>query len=161
MRGAKPKATVLKLITGNPGRRPLNPREAKPPAVIPDPPELLTEAAARGDKAALEEWKRVTPLLADVGLIAKLDRAIIAAYCMAWARWIDCERQLVTTGLIVKAPNGYPMYSPYLTASNKALDQVRQLSEQIGLSGSSRSRIKTNDPAGETDPAEAFLRGGA
>ena len=154
MRGAKPKATVLKLITGNPGRRPLNPKEAKPPAVIPDPPEMMKGAA-------LDEWKRVTPLLADVGLIAKLDRAIIAAYCMAWARWIDCERMLETTGLIVKAPNGYPMYSPYLSASNKALDQVRQLSEQIGLSGSSRSRIKTNDPASETDPAEAFLRGSA
>jgi P27 family predicted phage terminase small subunit len=145
---------VLKLITGNPGRRPLNPKEAKPPAVIPDPPEMMKGAA-------LDEWKRVTPLLADVGLIAKLDRAIIAAYCMAWARWIDCERMLETTGLIVKAPNGYPMYSPYLSASNKALDQVRQLSEQIGLSGSSRSRIKTNDPGGETDPAEAFLRGSA
>ena len=154
MRGAKPKATVLKLITGNPGRRPLNQKEAKPPAVIPDPPELMKGAA-------LDEWKRVTPLLADVGLIAKLDRAIIAAYCMAWARWIDCERMLETTGLIVKAPNGYPMYSPYLSASNKALDQVRQLSEQIGLSGSSRSRIKTNDPASEADPAEAFLRGSA
>ncbi len=154
MRGAKPKATVLKLITGNPGRRPLNPKEAKPPAVVPDPPEMIKGAA-------LDEWKRVTPLLADVGLIAKLDRAIIAAYCMAWARWIDCERMLETTGLIVKAPNGYPMYSPYLSASNKALDQVRQLSEQIGLSGSSRSRIKTNDPASETDPAEAFLRGSA
>ena len=154
MKGAKPKATVLKLITGNPGRRPLNPKEAKPPAVIPDPPEMMKGAA-------LDEWKRVTPLLADVGLIAKLDRAIIAAYCMAWARWIDCERMLETTGLIVKAPNGYPMYSPYLSASNKALDQVRQLSEQIGLSGSSRSRIKTNDPASETDPAEAFLRGSA
>lgn len=154
MRGAKPKATVLKLITGNPGRRPLNPKEAKPPAVIPDPPEMMKGAA-------LDEWKRVTPLLADVGLIAKLDRAIITAYCMAWARWIDCERMLETTGLIVKAPNGYPMYSPYLSASNKALDQVRQLSEQIGLSGSSRSRIKTNDPARETDPAEAFLRGSA
>ena len=154
MRGAKPKATVLKLITGNPGRRPLNPKEAKPAAVIPDPPEMMKGAA-------LDEWNRVTPLLADVGLIAKLDRAIISAYCMAWARWIDCERMLETTGLIVKAPNGYPMYSPYLSASNKALDQVRQLSEQIGLSGSSRSRIKTNDPASETDPAEAFLRGSA
>jgi P27 family predicted phage terminase small subunit len=154
MRGAKPKATVLKLITGNPGRRPLNPLEAKPSVVIPDPPEMLSEAA-------LKEWNRITPLLADVGLIAQLDRAIIAAYCQAWARWIECERMLETTGLIVKAPSGYPMYSPYLAASNKALDQVRQLSEQIGLSGSARTRIKASEPADAFDPAEAFLRGGA
>jgi P27 family predicted phage terminase small subunit len=154
MRGRKPTASVVKLITGNPGHRPLNAREAKPRVVIPDPPEMLTEEA-------LKEWNRVTALLADVGLIVKLDRAVIAGYCMAWARWIECEKMLVTTGLIVKAPNGYPMYSPYLSASNKALDQVRQFSEQIGLSGSSRSRIKASEPDEDEDPAEAFLSGRA
>lgn len=155
MRGPKPKATVLKLITGNPGHRPLNDQEAKPRIVIPEPPDMLTEDA-------LKEWNRVTVLLAEVGLIGKLDRAIIAGYCMAWSRWMECEKMLVTTGLIVKAPNGYPMYSPYLSASNKALDQVRQFSEQIGLSGSARSRIRANAPPDENeDPAEAFLRGRA
>jgi P27 family predicted phage terminase small subunit len=152
MRGNKPKPTVLKLVTGNPGRRPLNAREAKPEVQVPEPPQLLS-----GD--ALLEWQRITPLLADVGLIAKLDRAIIATYCKCWARWIECERMLETTGLIVKSPNGYPMYSPYLAASNKALDQLRQLSEQIGLSGSARSRIKAGEPPSQTDPGEAFLRG--
>jgi P27 family predicted phage terminase small subunit len=154
MLGPKPKPTRLKLVTGNPGRRPLNDREAKPRTVIPDPPEIL-----KGD--ALVEWHRITLLLADVGLIAKLDRAVIAAYCQAWARWVECERQLVTTGLIIKAANGFPMYSPYLTAANKALDQVRQLSEQIGLSGSARSRIKASDAPGDADAAEDFLRGRA
>ena len=152
MRGNRPKPTVLKLITGNPGRRPLNAQEAKPAVQVPEPPELM-----KGD--ALLEWQRVTPLLAEVGLIAQLDRAIIAAYCKCWARWIECERMLETTGLIVKSPNGYPMYSPYLAASNKAMDQLRQLSEKIGLSGSARSRIKAGEPPSHTDPGEAFLRG--
>lgn len=152
--GSKPKASVVKLITGNPGRRPLNDREARPSVVIPGPPMML-----KGE--ALREWKRVTKLLAEVGLIAKLDRAIIAGYCQAWSRWTECERMLETTGMIVKAPNGYPMYSPYLAAANKALEQLRQFSEQIGLSGSSRSRIKANEPLGATDPAESFLRRGS
>jgi P27 family predicted phage terminase small subunit len=152
VRGPKPTSTVVKLITGNPGRRPINAREAKPRVLIPDPPVLL-----KGD--ALREWRRITRLLAEVGLITKLDRGVIAAYCQAWSRWIQCERMLETTGLLIKAPNGYPMYSPYLSASNKALDQVRQLSEQIGLSGSSRSRIKATEPPGSADLGEAFLRG--
>jgi P27 family predicted phage terminase small subunit len=156
MRGRKPTASVVKLITGNPGHRPLNEREAKPRVVVPDPPEMVT-----GDPEALAEWNRVTVLLEAVGLIVKLDRAIIAGYCMAWSRWIECEKMLKTTGLIVKAPNGYPMYSPYLSASNKALDQVRQFTEQIGLSGSSRSRIKASEPDDDEDPAEAFLSGRA
>ena len=156
MKGAKPKATVLKLVTGNPGRRPLNKQEAKPEVAIPEPPELLER-----DEQALAEWHRVTPLLADVGLITNLDRAVVAGYCMAWSRWLECERQLKVTGLIVKSPNGYPMYSPYLAASNKALDQVRQMSEQLGLSGSSRSRIRAGDAASNYDPAEDFLSGRA
>ena len=154
MKGAKPKATVLKLVTGNPGRRPLNAHEAKPKAVVPDPPPML-------DEDAMAEWRRVTPLLAEVGLISRLDRAVVAGYCMAFSRWMECERMLKTTGLIVKSPNGYPMYSPYLAASNKALDQVRQMSEQIGLSGSSRSRIKVGDGPDDYDQAEAFLSGRA
>ncbi len=154
MRGAKPKATVVKLITGNPGRRPLNKDEAKPTVAIPEPPELL-----KGE--ALKEWRRITPLLAEVGLIAKLDRAVIAGYCKAWERWIESERMLETTGIIVRSPNGHPIYSPYLSAANKALDQLRQLAEQIGLSGSARSRIKAGEPPGAPDAAEAFLSGRA
>jgi P27 family predicted phage terminase small subunit len=154
MRGRKPMATALRVVTGNPGRRPLNDHEAKPRAVIPDPPDFLKGKA-------LEEWLRVTPLLAEVGLIAKLDRAILTGYCQAWARWIECEQELEKTGLIVRAPNGYPMQSPYLSIVNKALDQVRQMSEQIGLSGSARSRIKAGDVPDEYDPAEAFLRASA
>ena len=53
------------------------------------------------------------------------------------------------------------MHSPYLSIANKALDQVRQMSEQIGLSGSARSRIKAGDAPGDADPAEDFLRGRA
>ena len=107
MKGAKPKATVLKLVTGNPGRRPLNKQEAKPEVAIPEPPELLER-----DEHALAEWRRVTPLLADVGLITNLDRAVVAGYCMAWSRWLECERQLKVTGLIVKSPNAIRCIRP-------------------------------------------------
>jgi P27 family predicted phage terminase small subunit len=152
MRGAKPKPTVLKLITGNPGRRPLNAQEAKPEVKIPEPPEILTGEALR-------EWQRITPLLAEVGLITLLDRAIISAYCKSWARWIECERMLETTGDTTASPNGYLMMSTYLAISKQAVLQMCRLSEQIGLSGSARSRIKASDPPGQADPAEAFLRG--
>ena len=154
MPGPKPKPTVVKLITGNPGRRPLNTEEARPAVQVPEPPAFL-----KGE--ALREWKRITVLLAEVGLIAQLDRAVVAGYCQAWQRWVECERMLETTGLIVKSPNGYPIYSPYLAAANKALDQVRQMSEQIGLSGSARSRIRAGDGPARLDPGEAFLRGRA
>ena len=41
MRGRRPKPTRLKVLTGNPGKRPLNENEPRPEAHVPDcPPEL-------------------------------------------------------------------------------------------------------------------------
>ena len=38
MRGRRPKPTRLKLLTGNPGKRPLNDDEPQPQAAIPECP---------------------------------------------------------------------------------------------------------------------------
>ena len=50
------------------------------------PAHLLPEAR--------KEWKRITPELERYGLVSKLDRASLALYCQAWARWVWAERQL-------------------------------------------------------------------
>jgi hypothetical protein len=76
MAGRKPKPTVLKLITGNPGRRPLNRREPKLRPGIPSCPPHLSPEAKR-------EWSRVIPLLAECRLVTEVDRAALAAYCQA------------------------------------------------------------------------------
>ncbi len=154
MRGAKPKPTVLKLITGNPGRRPLNKGEPQPAIAIPEPPKLL-------EGEALREWHRLTPVMAELGLISELDRALVTAYCQLWARWFEAEEKLKQTGWLVKTPNDYPMQSPYLTIANRSLEQMRQLSEQIGLSPAARSRIRVEAPPGQLDFGEEFLRGRA
>jgi P27 family predicted phage terminase small subunit len=154
MRGRKPTASIIKLVTGNPGKRPPNASEAKPAVVVPEPPESL-------DAVALAEWQRVTPILAEVGLITKLDRAVIATYCTAWSRWVECERMLAFTGFIVKSPKGVPMFSPYLTGSYKAMDYLCRLAGEIGLSGSARSRIRAGDVPRGADAAEEFLSGRA
>jgi len=36
MRGRRPKPTRLKMLTGNPGKRPLNGNEPRPAAAVPD-----------------------------------------------------------------------------------------------------------------------------
>jgi hypothetical protein len=41
MRGRRPKPTPVKVLTGNPGKRPLNKNEPRPDVLIPEcPPEL-------------------------------------------------------------------------------------------------------------------------
>jgi phage terminase small subunit len=90
MRGRKPKPTHLKLLEGNPGRRPLNIGEPRPQAKIPTCPAHLSPSA----KA---EWKRLAHMLHRLGVITELDRAALAAYCQAYGRWVEAERKLKET----------------------------------------------------------------
>jgi phage terminase small subunit len=79
MRGRRPKPTHLKVLMGNPGKRPLNANEPRPEVAIPDCPVELGEVARR-------EWDRMAPQLASLRILTHLDRAALAAYCGAYSR---------------------------------------------------------------------------
>jgi phage terminase small subunit len=67
MRGRRPKPTRLKLLTGNPGKRPFNDTEPRPEPVVPECPPELSELARR-------EWDRLAPELAKLRIVTNLDR---------------------------------------------------------------------------------------
>jgi P27 family predicted phage terminase small subunit len=106
--------TKLKMLRGNPGRRPLNDREPQPEVKLPTSPGHLSDEAKR-------EWRRAGKLLLDMGLVSDLDRAALAGYCQAWGRWVEAEEALRQYGVVVKSPSGFPMQSPFLAVANKAL----------------------------------------
>jgi P27 family predicted phage terminase small subunit len=150
MAGRRPKPTHLKLLHGNPGKRPINPNEPRPPAEIPNPPEHLGEIA----KA---EWNRMAEMLVRLGLLTALDRAALAAYCTTYARWIEAEVAIKKTGTVVKTQSGYPINSPYLVVANRALEQMRSFMIEFGLTPASRSRISINAHDSE-DPFENWIQ---
>ena len=154
MRGRKPKPTLLKTLEGNPGKRPLNDREPVPPDGIPDCPDFLTNEARA-------EWFRTAKVLKDMQLLTLADRSALAAYCTAYGRWVEAEQQVQKYGTIVKSPNkGFPMKSPYLTVADQALESMRKLMVEFGLTPSSRSRIRVPDRTAGADEFDAFLEAG-
>jgi P27 family predicted phage terminase small subunit len=154
MRGRKPKPTVLKVLDGNPGKRPLNEREPAAPQGVPACPDWLSDEA----KA---EWGRVIPELQEMGLLSTADRAALAAYCTAWGWWVEAEAMVRKFGTIVKSPEkGFPMKSPYLTIADQALETMRKLMVEFGLTPSSRSRIKVPDAGDAADEFDRFLEAG-
>jgi P27 family predicted phage terminase small subunit len=153
MAGRRPKPTHLRLLQGNPGKRPINSNEPKPPAQAPEIPAHLNEEARA-------EWNRMSEILLRLGLLTTIDRAAFAAYCVAWARWVEAEDALKKSGTVVKAPSGYPMISPYLVISNRAVEQMRAFIVEFGLSPASRSRIFV-DVHQEDDSFEAWIRKGS
>lgn len=154
MRGRKPKPTALKLLEGNPGKRPINGREPRPPNAKPTCPSHLSPTA----KA---EWKRLADALNQIGLLTQVDRAALAAYCQAYGRWVEAEKKLAETPTILKMPSGYIQVSPWLTISNKQLDLMARYMTELGLTPSSRSRLAIQMPSGpkpwEEDPLQKYL----
>jgi P27 family predicted phage terminase small subunit len=153
MRGRKPKPTVLKLLDGNPGKRRLNDREPTAPGGIPEPPDWL-------DDGARSEWFVITKLLHDMGILSLADHATAEAYCTLYSRWVQSEAQVRKSGTVVKSPNGYPMMSPYLIVANQALEGMRKLLVELGLTPSSRSRIRVPGSGEAMDEFERFLESG-
>lgn len=141
MRGRKPKPTALKLIEGNPGKRPINGSEPKPPASVPTCPAHLSPSA----KA---EWKRLARMLNEIGLLTQIDRAVLAAYCQAYGRWVEAERKLAETPPILKTPAGYVQISPWITISNKQVELMTRLMGELGLSPTARARLSVQMPTG-------------
>src|SRR5262249_31386551 len=115
MRGRKPKPTALKLLTGNPGKRPLNPNEPQPAPELPDCPDHL-------DEVGKAEWARVAAELGQLGILTRVDRAALAAYCSSYSRWVKLESMVQKFGEVLVDPETKRLYpNPYLGALNRAL----------------------------------------
>ena len=141
MRGRKPTPTSLKLLHGNPGHRPIRGDEPKPPASQPTCPAHLSPTA----KA---EWKRLAQSLNGIGLLTQADRAAFAGYCQCYGRWVEAERKLAETPVILKTPAGYVQPSPWLAIANKQLELMAKFMAEIGLTPSARSRLSVQMPRG-------------
>jgi P27 family predicted phage terminase small subunit len=136
MRGRRPKPTRLKLLTGNPGKRPLNMDEPRPKIVIPDCPLELGPVAKR-------EWDRLAGELTALRLLTSLDRAALAAYCGAYAMWAEATEAIQKYGSMVKSPSGFPIQSPYVAIANRQAEIMMRIASEFGFTPASRSRIST------------------
>ena len=151
MPGPSPKPTKLKILHGNPGKRPLNDREPIPAAGTPECPDWL-------DAEAKAEWARIVPELEFMGLLTRIDRCALAAYCQTYSRWATAEQQVAKFGTIVKSPEKqFPMKSPYLTIADQAMDAMRRFLVEFGMTPASRTRIRVPQDGEGADELDAFL----
>jgi P27 family predicted phage terminase small subunit len=143
MRGRRPIPTHLKLIRGNPGKRPIRPEpEPAVPEEMPMQPSFLASAA-------VDEWWKSGIELYRLGLLTALDVAPFAAYCQACARWQQAEQALarvaekdpVTGGILVKRIGGDAGQNPLWQAARSAAAHMMLLAAHFGLTPMARARI--------------------
>ena len=136
MRGPSPKPTAWRRQEGNRGKRAWNHDEPVPPAGVPDCPTHLNDAGR-------EEWYRLVDALVEMRVVTMVDRAVLAAYCQAYGRWVEAEEKLKETPVLIRTPSGYVQQSPWLTISNRQMELMGRYMAELGLTPASRSRIIT------------------
>ena len=125
MRGRKPRARSLTAPTAA--------------APLPRCPAHLSEAARN-------EWRRLAGPLHASGILTTADRAALAAYCQAWARWVEAEERLKETPPLIRTPSGYVQQSPWLSIANKQIELMGRFMAELGLTPSARSRLGLDEP---------------
>ena len=146
----KPLAIVR--MEGNPGRRPIPKphEEVKVAPVAPDCPEWL-------DEVGRTEWVRVVPLLTSMGLLGKIDRTALAAYCQSYARWVAAEKMISDEGLLRGlGDEGYVQQNPAVTIAHKYLDKVKSFCAEFGMTPSARARMSVPGKKDEDEFGEFF-----
>jgi P27 family predicted phage terminase small subunit len=74
---------------------------------------------------------------------------------------VNAEEQVRKFGPIVKSPDrGFPMKSPYLCIADQALEMMRKMMVEFGLTPSSRSRIRVPGGGQDADEFDRFLEVG-
>jgi P27 family predicted phage terminase small subunit len=142
--GRKRTPTHLRLLQGNPGKRPIR-DEPQPlaPAAAPEPPPFL-------DAYATEEWVRLAAELHRLRLLTVVDLAVLGAYCTSYSRWRHAEEALkrmseadpVMHGLIIKSnKTNSAIENPLAYIARKAAQEMLRFAIEFGFTPAARSRI--------------------
>jgi P27 family predicted phage terminase small subunit len=141
----------MKELAGNPGKRAINKKEPKPMSAVPQCPRHL-----KGD--AKTEWKRVTKELHKIGVLSRIDRAVLVAYCTAWGDLVTAEAQIEDEGAVIVSDKGGMYQNPWVAIKKRSMDQIVKFAAEFGMTPSSRSRLKVELP-GEEDEMASLLFG--
>lgn len=149
--GRKATPTALKKLKGNPGKRALNEKEPQPDVSIPDCPDHLTGEAVK-------EWDRITKELHALGIIANVDRAALAAYCMAWLDFVYASRMVDEEGEVITSEKGGKYMNPWVGIKTSAMDRLVRIGAEFGLTPASRTKLKVETPSEEDLMASLLFR---
>ena len=155
-RGPRPEPTIIKMAKVNPGKRPLNKSEPKPPSDDINPPSWVTGVS-------LEKWEEVVPKLVGMGVMTNADIDTIARYCTMHEQFVKYLEQ-VRRGLdvlVIRDEKGkvkYMQSTPAATMMTKLAASMLRIEQEFGLTPSSRTGIVASKPE-EKDDTDKILFG--
>jgi P27 family predicted phage terminase small subunit len=89
---------------------------------------------------ARREWRRLLDSLPP-GLVTKVDRAVLAMACEAWADWVEATKTLREEGRYYETDKGFRGQHPAASRMTTARMAFVALSAKLGLSPVDRVRL--------------------
>ena len=137
-RGRKPKAVELKVLS-DPRADRVNAREPKHARALPKAPDYFHD-----DDVALAAWDAIVRQLDALGVISESDSAVIELYCVTYSRYRKALTELThDNSLTVITDGGNVKANPVATIAAQASAQLQSLLSELGLTPSSRSRVRS------------------
>lgn len=156
MAGRRPTPSALKLVTGNPGKRPLNKKEPKPRTKAPVcPPHLDAKGKA--------VWKKLCTLLRRMGVMTEADGLALERLCDCYADILACreliERDGRTYATIDQNSNTLIKNNPAVNQLRAADAQFKSYLVEFGLTPAARSKVNVDLPDGDEkkDPLAGYF----
>lgn len=139
------KPTALKILQGNPGKKPLNDSEPIPPQGIPEPPKWMSKTAKQG-------WAEIAPVLHEMGVLTMADGIALQGLCVAYANWVDAVKyidknnptyEVTLSQRVTDAESATrELPRPQVAIANSEWEKVSKMLAKFGMTPSDRSKIK-------------------
>jgi len=145
LRGPAPKPSGLRVLEGNPARRPLPTNEPRPLPGEPEMPDYL-------DADARKEWQHLVKILLEMRVLTKADGTALGNLCQAISilrhahETLQQAKKAGGSALLMKTPSGYVQQSPLIGIINGQVEIINRISREFGLTPSSRIRLETLEP---------------
>ncbi len=177
-RGPAPTPTALRIVRGNPGKRPLPKNEPRPRETRPYCPEHI-----KRDAVAYREWKRLSPILRRMRVLTEADYITLASLCQTYSTMIAAQEKIAMLnagqagigGLVVvigkkkstkrhqdgsetttESP-GFMQVSPLLSIVSNSILTITKLCREFGLTPASRTSVQAAPSAKPDDDPWAKL----
>jgi len=149
MAGRRPKPTHLKVVAGNPGKRPLPENEPQPAKGIPKCPSYMPATAKHA-------WREVCQLLSDMGVLTLADKMALELLVGAYAEYRKAAQHVYKHGFDSAGRVGGR--NAAACQLSDAWKRIRAMLIEFGLTPAARSRISTvkDLDATEQQAAEFF-----
>lgn len=159
-RGRKPKPIELRLLQGNPSRRPIPADVPKADKLyeVPIPPEYLNDIAK-------ECWSYLADKLIKCGIMSNLDVYTLEICCIALSTVRMSAKKIKedTLVLAVKNEDGSiksAQKTPYMNVLKDAIEIFDSYGSKLGLSPTDRMRLKEIKEPQKDNPLQEFIKHG-